>query len=47
MIAKEGAKPGRGDLATVLLEGTFRQEQRRVLGRWPIDRAFLEALAGK
>jgi len=47
LLAKEKTKPGPGDLATVLSSGVFRQERRRVLGRWPIERAFLEGLAGR
>jgi hypothetical protein len=47
ILAKEKIAPNPQDLSGVLTSGTFRQENRRVLGRWPIDRAFLEALTGK
>jgi hypothetical protein len=47
LIAKEQRKPGPGDLATVLAAGVFRQDDTRVAGRWPIERAFLAELAGK
>ncbi len=47
LIEKEGAKPSPSDLAGVLISGVFRQEGKRVIGRWPIQRAFLESLAGK
>jgi hypothetical protein len=47
LIAKEPQKPSPGDLATVLAAGVFRQDDTRVAGRWPIERAFLEKLAGK
>lgn len=47
IIEKEKQKPGPGDLAGVLTAGVFHQEDARVLGRWPIERAFLENLAGK
>jgi hypothetical protein len=36
--------PGRGDVAGVLIAGTFDQKDVHVLGRWPIERSFLEAL---
>jgi hypothetical protein len=47
IIAKEKQKPTPGDLAGVLTAGAFHQEDARVLGRWPIERAFLDNLAGK
>jgi hypothetical protein len=47
LIAKEHQKPGPTDLASVLTAGEFRQDDVRVMGRWPIERAFLEHLAGK
>jgi len=46
MIQRTGAKPNPGDLSGVLTQGTFRREGRRMIGRWPIERAFLESLAG-
>jgi roadblock/LC7 domain-containing protein len=33
------------DLSGVLAAGSFRSEGRRVQGRWPIQREFLEAVA--
>ena len=47
LLEKEGAKPSEADLAGVLTGGVFRIEGKRVTGRWPIQRAFLESLAGK
>ena len=47
IIEKEKQKPGPGDLAAVLTAGVFHQQDARVLGSWPIDRAFLDNLAGK
>ena len=47
LIEKEQRKPGPADLASVLTAGVFRQDDTRVAGRWPIERAFLEQLAGK
>ena len=45
LIEKEKQKPGPGDLAGVLVAGMFHQEDARVYGRWPIERAFLDNLA--
>jgi hypothetical protein len=47
IIDKQKQKPTPADLAGVLTAGVFHQEDARVLGRWPIDRAFLDNLAGK
>ena len=47
MIEKEKQKPTSADLAGILTAGVFHQEESRVLGRWPIERAFLDSLAGK
>jgi hypothetical protein len=47
IIERDKQKPNPGDLSGVLTAGVFRQENTRVLGRWPIERAFLENLAGK
>jgi hypothetical protein len=46
LIAKERAQPKPGDLAHLLMSGTFQQQDQRVIGRWPVEPAFLEALAG-
>ena len=46
MIAKEKQTPNPGDLSGVLAAGSFRQVDRRVLGRWPVERAFLESILG-
>jgi hypothetical protein len=45
-IAREKQQPNPGDLSGVLTAGTFRREDRRVFGQWPIPRAFVDALAG-
>jgi hypothetical protein len=47
LIEKDKQKPNPGDLSGVLTAGVFRQENVRVVGRWPLERAFLESLAGK
>jgi len=46
LILRVGEQPNPRDLSGVLTQGTFRREGRRVIGRWPIERAFLESLAG-
>jgi hypothetical protein len=47
LIEKEKQKPTPADLAGILTAGVFHQEDARVLGHWPIERAFLDNLAGK
>ena len=47
IIEKDKQKPNPGDLSGVLTAGVFRQEDTRVIGRWPIERVFLENLVGK
>jgi hypothetical protein len=44
MIEREHQKPSSADLSGVLTSGTFRSQGQRVLGSWPIERAFLENL---
>jgi hypothetical protein len=46
LISRTGGQPNPADLSGVLTQGTFRREGRRVIGRWPLARAFLESLAG-
>jgi len=45
MIAEEKHPPNPQDLSGVLTAGVFERQDRRVVGRWPLERAFLEALA--
>lgn len=45
MIAEEKHPPNPRDLSGVLTAGVFERQDRRVVGRWPLERAFLEALA--
>lgn len=47
IIEKEKQKPNPADLSGVLTAGVFEQRDARVLGRWPIERVFLDTLAGK
>jgi len=44
ILKHEKQSPNPGDLTGVLTAGVFRQENTRVLGRWPIERAFLDNL---
>jgi hypothetical protein len=46
MIAREGKSPNPGDLSGVLAAGVFNRVDRRVLGRWPVAREFLESILG-
>lgn len=46
IIEKEGQKPNMADLSGVLTSGTFQRVDRHVLGKWPMDRAFLETIGG-
>jgi len=40
------ATPDPKDLGGVLAAGVFEQKEVHVLGRWPMEREFLESLAG-
>jgi len=40
------ATPDPKDLGGVLAAGVFEQKEAHVLGRWPVEREFLESLAG-
>ncbi len=44
LIAREHQRPNSADLSGVLTAGSFRSKGRRVLGYWPVDRAFIENL---
>jgi hypothetical protein len=46
LLARENQVPNPGDLSGVLAAGAFEQKERHVLGRWPLERAFLQNLAG-
>ena len=47
ILDKEKQKATPADLAGVLTAGVFEQQDTRVVGRWPIERAFLDTLSGK
>ncbi len=44
MIAQEKQAPNPGDLSGVLASGVFNRLDRRVVGRWPVEREFLEGI---
>ena len=46
-IAREHEQPNPADLSGVLVAGTFRHQDRRVYGQWPIPRAFVDAVMGE
>jgi hypothetical protein len=46
MLEREHMVANPNDLSGVLTAGTFSQQKERVTGAWPIDRGFLESLAG-
>jgi len=45
-MQRERQKPNPAALSGVLTSGAFRNEGRRVLGYWPIERAFVENVLG-
>jgi len=45
-IASEHRAADASDLSGVLVAGSFRRDDRRVYGQWPIARAFVDAVAG-
>lgn len=46
LLARAHQEPSPKDLSGVLVAGTFRRDDRRVFGEWPIQKVFLDALAG-
>lgn len=45
LIEREHLKPNPDDLSGLLTSGEFRRDDRKVLGAWPIRRAFVESIA--
>jgi len=45
MIQREHMTPNPRDLSGVLVAGTFEQRESTVIGTWPMERGFVEALA--
>jgi hypothetical protein len=46
ILAGERQKRDPADLLSVLVEGAFRRDDRRVSGQWALDRGFVDALMG-
>ncbi len=46
MMEREKQTPNPADLSGVLAARSFRRVDGRVVGRWPIERAFLWSLFG-
>lgn len=46
LMAREHQQPNPAELSAVLVAGSFRRDDRRVHGQWPIARAFVDAVAG-
>jgi hypothetical protein len=46
LIAREGQEANPRDLSGILTAGRFEQKDRHVAGYWPVQRGFLESLAG-
>jgi len=44
-LARAAKSPDPGEFAGVLAAGKFQQSAAKVIGQWPIERAFLESLA--
>lgn len=44
LIARENQSPNPNDLSGVLTSGVFQRADRRVLGKWPINKTFIESL---
>ena len=44
MLARDNLKPPPADLSSVLTGGEFSAQESSVIGRWPMDRTFLDKL---
>ncbi len=44
-IAREHLKPNPADLSGILTAGSFRREDRHVVGSWPISKEFIKAVS--
>ncbi len=45
MLEREKMTPNPRDLSGVLVAGSFEQQDKRVVGNWPVERGFLESFA--
>jgi hypothetical protein len=46
LLGRQRQKPDPADLSGVLVAGSFRRDERKVYGAWPISREFVDAIAG-
>ena len=46
LFAREHQPPSPADFSGIVTSGSFRTEGSRLLGRWPIDRSFVQNLLG-
>jgi hypothetical protein len=46
LFAREHQTPSPADFSGVITSGVFRTEGSRLLGTWPIERAFVQNLLG-
>lgn len=46
VLAEQHQKPDPGNMTQVLVAGSFRRDDRQVLGEWPLQRSFVDALMG-
>ncbi|HYP07511.1 MAG TPA: hypothetical protein VER03_14860, partial [Bryobacteraceae bacterium] len=44
LIAREKQTPSMRDLSGVLTSGSFQRDVEHVIGRWPVDKAFIDNL---
>jgi hypothetical protein len=47
LIAREKQTPSMRDLSGVLTSGSFERNSEHVVGKWPIDRGFIDSLAAE
>jgi hypothetical protein len=46
LISREKQAPNPGDLSGVLVAGSFQRVDRHVVGKWPVQKAFMDNLTG-
>ena len=46
MLARQRQTASTADLSGILTSGKFERDSRRVVGRWPLRKAFLESIGG-
>jgi len=45
-IAREHQQANPADLSGILVAGTFRRDDKRFYGKWPVSRAFVDSITG-